>query len=83
MLAMMSVIRCDGAVGADAQAGAPLVAAFSTDGYSERYGGAGERTEVLEKQLNGELKRLLWGLRDDHGMPLLYRGVGDGAFPPF
>ena len=74
-LAMMSIIRVDGAVGVDAQAGAPLVASFSTDGYSENYGSAADRTAGVEKQLNEEIKRLLYGEKDDNGVPLLYRGL--------
>ena len=74
-LAMMSIIKADGAVGVDAQAGAPLVASFSTDGYSENYGSAADQTANVEKQLNAEIRRLLYGVKDDNGVPLLYRGV--------
>lgn len=74
-LTMMSIIRADAAVGVNAQADAPLVASFSTDGYSESYGSAAERTETLEKQLNAEVQRLLHGVKDNNGVPLLYRGI--------
>ena len=74
-LAMMSIIKADGAVGVDAQAGAPLVASFSTDGYSENYGSAADQTANVEKQLNAELRQLLYGVKDDEGVPLLYRGL--------
>jgi len=74
-LAMMSIIKADGAVGVDAQAGAPLVVSFSTDGYSENYGSAADQAANVEKQLNAEIRRLLYGLKDDNGVPLLYRGV--------
>ena len=74
-LAMMSIIKTDGAVGVDAQAGAPLVASFSPDGYSENYGSAADQTANVEKQLNAEIRRLLYGVKDDNGVPLLYRGV--------
>ena len=73
--AMMSIIKADGVVGVDAQAGAPLVASFSTDGYSENYGSAADQTANVEKQLNAEIRRLLFGVKDDNGVPLLYRGV--------
>ncbi|MBQ3386612.1 MAG: hypothetical protein IJG53_04740 [Eggerthellaceae bacterium] len=73
--AMMSIIKADSAVGVDAQAGAPLVASFSTDGYSENYGSAADQTANVEKQLNAEIRRLLFGVKDDNGVPLLYRGV--------
>ena len=74
-LAMMSIIKADSAVGVDAQAGAPLVASFSTDGYSESYGSAADQTENVERQLNAELRQLLYGVKDDNGVPLLYRGL--------
>ena len=74
-LAMMSIIKADSAVGVDAQAGAPLVASFSTDGYSENYGSAADQTANVEKQLNAELRQLLYGVKDDDGVPLLYRGL--------
>ena len=74
-LAMMSIIKADGVVGVDAQAGAPLVASFSTDGYSENYGSAADQTANVERQLNAELRRLLYGVKDDEGVSLLYRGL--------
>ncbi|MBQ3304798.1 MAG: hypothetical protein IJH03_09705 [Clostridia bacterium] len=74
-LAMMSIIKADGVVGVDAQAGAPLVASFSTDRYSENYGSAADQTANVERQLNAELRRLLYGVKDDEGVPLLYRGL--------
>ena len=74
-LAMVSIIKADSAVGVDAQAGAPLVASFSTDGYSESYGSAADQTANVERQLTAELRRLLYGVKDDDGVPLLYRGL--------
>ena len=74
-LAMMSIIKADSAVGVDAQAGAPLVASFSTDGYSESYGSAADQTANVERQLTAEVCRLLYGVKDDDGVPLLYRGI--------
>ena len=74
-LAMVSIIKADSAVGVDAQAGAPLVASFSTDGYSESYGSAAEQTANVERQLTAEVRQLLYGVKDDDGVPLLYRGI--------
>ena len=79
-LAMMSAIRIDAAVGADAQAESPLVASFDTDGYSETYGDAAARTQAVERQLASELKRLLAGVTDARGVPVLYRGVEAGRW---
>lgn len=74
-MAMMAIVKADGAVSVDAQASAPLVDSFSTDGYSESYGSAAERTATMERQLSRELAQLLHGVKDDNGVPLLYRGV--------
>lgn len=73
--AMLCAIQADGAVGAAALAERPPVTGFSTDGYSERYGGAMERIRSVEGQLDAELRRLLWGVKDDEGVPVLYRGL--------
>jgi hypothetical protein len=73
--AMMSVIRANGAVGVEAMAESTPVVAFVTDGYSERYDSAGARVACLEGQLNAEVRRLLAGVKDDRGVPLLYRGI--------
>ena len=74
-MAMMAIVKADGTVSVDAQASAPLVASFTTDGYSESYGSAAERTATMERQLSRELAQLLHGVKDDNGVPLLYRGV--------
>lgn len=73
--AMASIIKADSAVGVAARADAPLVASFSTDGYSESYGSAAEQTANVERQLTAEVRQLLYGVKDDDGVPLLYRGV--------
>ena len=51
------------------------MASFSTDGYSESYGSAADQTANVEKQLTAEVRRLLYGVKDDDGVPLLCRGV--------
>ena len=73
-LAMVSIIKADSAVGVDAQAGAPLVASFTTDGYSESYGSAADQTANVERQLTAAVRQLLYGVKDDDGVPLLNRG---------
>ena len=75
-LAMLAAMRADGAVGAAALAASERPVAFATDGYSERYDGAGERVRAVEKQLSAELVRLLSGEYGADGAPLLYRGLG-------
>lgn len=74
--AMFEIIRVDGTFSASAQASAPVVASFTTDGYSERYGSAESRSQAAERQLLATVERLLYGVRDDEGEPLLYAGVG-------
>ena len=73
--AMMDCITVDAAYSASAQASAPVVASFNTDGYSESYGSAESRTAAIEKQLTGSIETLLDGVTDDEGTPLLFAGV--------
>ena len=73
--AMMEIIAVDAAYGAGAQASAPLVASFSTDGYSEHYGSAERRSDAVEKKLSAQIEALLSGVTDDDGVPLLYAGM--------
>lgn len=74
-LAMVTIIRIDGVVGADARAEAPLAASFSTDGYSESYGSPAEQTASLREELHAGIRQMLGGEWDDEGVPLLYRGM--------
>jgi len=75
-VAMMEIIGVDSAFGAAAQASAPVVASFTTDGYSESYGGVSERMSAAEAKLRGTVGELLYGVTDDEGAPLIYAGVG-------
>lgn len=74
-LCMTSIINTDAATGADALASSPLVASFTTDGYSESYGGAAEQQAAMQEALNRQIKEMLYGELDDNGTPLLYRGL--------
>lgn len=81
-LCMLSLINLDGQYGLDAQIAAASstgdVASFNTDGYSESYITAGNTAQTaaeLEKQANREIMRLLDGVNDDNGTPMLYRGL--------
>lgn len=75
-LAMMCIIKVDAKYSADAQVGDAIVASFSTDGYSESYGGVSEQTEAVEKELTKQVQSYLFGVLDDTGVPLIYLGVG-------
>lgn len=75
-VAMMEIISVDASFGASAQAASPVVASFTTDGYSESYGGVSERMGAAEKQLSSTVGELLYGVTDDEGVPLIYAGVG-------
>ena len=74
-LAIMAIMKVDAVYGVDAQTANPIVASFSTDGYSESYGSAGEQSIAANKALNNEIDRMLYGVKDDNGVPLLYRGL--------
>ena len=79
--AMMEIITVDGTYSAAAQAAAPVVASFNTDGYSESYGSAEGRTAAIERQLTAGIETLLDGITDDDGVPLLFAGVPVAGAP--
>jgi len=74
-LCMFSLIKVGSISGAEAQADNPLVSSFSTDGYSESYGSASDQVAALQKSMNAEIRTMLYGVLDDKGVPLLYRGL--------
>ena len=71
---MAAIIQLDAATGAVAQATAPVVTSFSTDGYSETYGKAYSAADAAA-EMTKSIKVYLYGVKDDRGIPLLYRGV--------
>lgn len=73
-LCMVSMINMENAAGAEAQATQPQVTSFNTDGYSETYGHA-LSAEDSSRAMNQMVKTMLWGVKDDTGTPVLYRGV--------
>lgn len=74
-LCVMAIIKVDSKYGVDAQTESPVVASFSTDGYSESYGSGTEQQISANKTLNDEIGRMLYGVLDDNDVPLLYRGL--------
>lgn len=74
-LAMMEVIKFDGKYGAGALADSSLLSSYSTDGYSESYGGVSDQISSAKKSLYDAVRTMLYGELDDNGVPLLYRGV--------
>lgn len=74
-MAMMVIIKVDAKYSADAQADSALVSSFNTDGYSESYGGISEQTDNAQKQLNKDVQKMLFGVLDDYGVPLIYMGL--------
>ena len=74
-MAMMVIIQVDSKYSASAQIYSAVISSFSTDGYSESYGGASEQVQVAERQLNNEVTKMLLTVTDDAGVPLLYRGI--------
>lgn len=75
-LAMMCIMKVDAKYSPDSQVDSAIVSSFSTDGYSESYGGISEQAESMEKQLTKQISSMLFGVLDDNGVPLLYMGVG-------
>ncbi len=74
-LAMMAIIKVDSKYSVYSREGTAIVSSFSTDGYSESYGSASEQADYAYKQVNQDVTRMLLGLLDDYGVPLIYRGV--------
>lgn len=75
-LAMMVIINVDAKYSIDSQAsGGGIISSYSTDGYSESYGGITEQTETAEAQTNKQVYRMLFGVLDDNGVPLIYKGL--------
>ena len=74
-MAMMVIMKVDGKYSADAMSDSAIVSAFNTDGYSESYGGISEQSDNAQTQLNQQLSKMLFGVMDDYGVPLLYRGL--------
>ncbi len=74
-LAMMVIIRAKEGMGFEGPAESPRLAGFTTDGYSERYFDPVQQEMLMERQLLEEARRMLYGVKDDDGVPLLYRGV--------
>lgn len=73
-ICMMSLIGIENSVGVEAQIEKPVVTSFSNDGYSESYGKALGASEA-ESSMRGIIRTSLYGETDDHGVPLLYRGL--------
>lgn len=73
-LCMMSLIKLENTAGAEAQAENPTVTSFSNDGYSESYGKA-LSVDDARKSMGSTIRTMLYGEKDDNGVPLLYRGV--------
>ena len=71
---VFSLIKIDSAAGAEAQISNPTVTSFNTDGYSESYGHALSAQDA-EQEMTRRIKTDLYGEVNDHGVPLLYRGV--------
>ena len=73
-LCMVGLIKIGTAAGAEAQISSPTVTSFNNDGYSESYGKA-LSAEDAEAAMDRRIKTDLYGEVNDHGTPLLYRGV--------
>ena len=74
-LAMMVIMKVDEKYSADSQAESAVVSSYSTDGYSESYGSISEQSDSMDKQLTKEVSKMLFGVLDDNGVPLIYKGV--------
>ena len=73
-LCMLRLIAIGSASGAEAQISNPTVTSFSNDGYTETYGHA-MSAEDASAAMDQIIQTGLYGVLNDHGVPLLYRGV--------
>lgn len=71
---IFGLIKIDSAAGAEAQISNPTVTSFNTDGYSESYGHALSANDA-EAEMTRRIETDLYGVENDYGVPLLYRGV--------
>lgn len=74
-LAMMELIKSNAAADVAALTENPLVQSFNNDGYIESYGAAADQLAVIQSAAAGAVADLLYGVADDNGTPLLYRGL--------
>ena len=74
-MAMMVIMKVDSKYSADSQADSAIVSSYSTDGYGESYGGVSEQSDNADRQLYREVSKMLFGVLDDNGVPLIYKGV--------
>ena len=71
---MMKLIAVGTAAGVEAQISNPTVTSFSNDGYTESYGHALSAADA-STAMDQIIQTGLYGVLNDHGVPLLYRGV--------
>lgn len=74
-LAMMVVINVDSKFSADAQLESAIISSFSTDGYTETHGNFFEQVGLANSRVNNEVQKMLFGVLDDYGEPLIFRGL--------
>lgn len=73
-MCMMRLIALGAAAGAEAQMSSPTVTSFNNDGYSESFGNV-LNAEEASAAMDQIIQTGLYGVLNDHGVPLLYRGV--------
>ena len=63
-LAMMVIMKVDAKYSVDSMiSGGGITSSYSTDGYSDM-------------QTNNQVCKMLFGVLDDYGVPLIYKGLG-------
>ena len=76
-LAMMVIMKVDAKYSVDSMiSGGGIISSYSTDGYSESYGGITEQFSNADMQTNNQVCKMLFGVLDDYGVPLIYKGLG-------
>ena len=74
-LAMMVIINVDSKFSTDAQLESAIISSFTTDGYTETHGNFFEQVGLANRRVNSEVQKMLFGVVDDYGEPLIFRGL--------
>lgn len=74
-LCEMSLIKLEDSIGVEKQATDPVATSYTTDGYSESYGGIPTSVSDVDTTMGAVIRQMLYGVKDDHGVELLYRGL--------
>lgn len=77
-MCVYALIRIEASIGVVESIDKPKLASFQTDGYSETYVQP-ITDKSAQKAVEETINSLLYGVYDDYFVPLLFKGVSQGA----